>query len=137
MRWIYWILIVLYILSPYDLIPDLIPGWGWVDDLLVGGLCWYFLVYRRRGRGPDEAQQGGRKEATAEEAPPEEVKKDPYAVLGIDRSASGEEIRIAYLRLAAKYHPDKVSHLGEEFRDLAAKRFKEIKAAFDALNGSA
>jgi hypothetical protein len=138
MHWIYWMLILLYLISPYDLIPDLIPGWGWADDLLlVGGLCWYFLAYRRRRRGLDGPHQGGREEATAEEAPPEEVKKDPYAVLGIDRSASGEEVRRAYRRLAAKYHPDKVSHLGEEFRDLAAKRFKEIKAAFDALNGSA
>jgi hypothetical protein len=138
MRWIYWILILLYLLSPYDLIPDLIPGWGWMDDLLlVGGVCWYFLVYQRRRRGPDRPREGGREEAAAEEARPEELKKDPYAVLGIDRSASGEEIRRAYRRLAAKYHPDKVSHLGEEFRDLAAKRFKEIKAAFDALNGSA
>jgi hypothetical protein len=138
MQWIYWILILLYLLSPYDLVPDLIPGWGWADDLLLaGGLCWYFLVYRRRGRGPDGPHQGSGEEATAEAAPPEEVKKDPYAVLGVDRSASGEEVRRAYRQLAAKYHPDKVSHLGEEFRDLAAKRFKEIKAAFDALNGSA
>jgi DnaJ domain/Protein of unknown function (DUF1232) len=138
MPWIYWILILLYLISPYDLLPDLIPGWGWVDDLLLlGGLCWYFLVYRRRGRSPDGPHQGSREEARAEKASPEEVKKDPYAVLGLDRSASGEEVRRAYLQLAAKYHPDKVSHLGEEFRDLAAKRFKEIKAAFDALNGSA
>jgi hypothetical protein len=137
MHWIYWILILLYLLSPYDLIPDLIPGWGWADDLLlVGGLCWYFLVYKRRRRGLDGDHQEGGEEAKAQEARPEEVKKDPYAVLGIDRSASGEEVRQAYRRLAAKYHPDKVSHLGEEFRELAAKRFKEIKAAFDALNGS-
>jgi DnaJ domain/Protein of unknown function (DUF1232) len=138
MRWIYWILILVYLLSPYDLLPDLIPGWGWADDLLlVGGLCWYFLAYRRRGRGQAVPHQGSREEATTEEASQDEPKKDPYAVLGIDRSASGEEVTRAYRQLAAKYHPDKVSHLGEEFRDLAAKRFKEIKAAFDALNGSA
>ncbi len=137
MRWIYWILIFLYLISPYDLIPDLIPGWGWADDLLlVGGLCWYFLVHRRRWRSPDGPHRGSREEETTEAAPAEEVKKDPYAVLGVDRSASGEEVRRAYRQLAAKYHPDKVSHLGEEFRVLAAKRFKEIKAAFDALDGS-
>jgi uncharacterized membrane protein YkvA (DUF1232 family) len=138
MRWFYWILILLYLISPYDLIPDLIPGWGWADDLLlIGGLCWYFLVYRRRGSGPDRAGEGTRKKAAAEESSSKDAIKDPYAVLGLDRSASEEEIKRAYRQLAAKYHPDKVSHLGEEFRELAAKRFKEIKAAFDALNGSA
>jgi len=137
MRWVYWILILLYLLSPYDLIPDLIPAWGWADDLLlVSLLCWYFLVYRRRRVGMDGAHEGRNEEATVGEAP-KERDKDPYAVLGIDRSASGEEVKRAYRRLAAKYHPDKVSHLGEEFQDLVAKRFKEIKAAFDALNGSA
>jgi hypothetical protein len=138
MRWFYWILILLYLVSPYDLIPDLIPGWGWADDLLlVAGLCWYFLVYRRQGRGANGAHQGGSEETAAEKAQHGSGKKDPYAVLGVDRSASAEEVKRAYRQLAAKYHPDKVSHLGEEFRDLAAKRFKEIKAAFDALNGSA
>jgi len=136
MRWIYWVLIVLYLLSPYDLIPDLIPGWGWADDLLlVAGVCWYLLASRRASRGPDRPHQSGREEAKAQEGPAEEAKRDPYTVLGIDRSASEEEVRKAYLQLANKYHPDKVSHLGDEFRDLAAKRFKEIKAAFDALNG--
>jgi hypothetical protein len=138
MRWFYWILIILYLISPYDLIPDLIPGWGWADDLLlVGGVCWYFLVFRRREGGQHRGYKGSRENATAEESPSEGVRKDPYAVLGVDRSASEEEIKKAYRLLAAKYHPDKVTHLGEEFRELAAKRFKEIKTAFDTLNGSA
>jgi hypothetical protein len=139
MRWFYWILIILYLISPYDLIPDLIPGWGWADDLLlVGGLCWYFLFYQRRRGGQEPGYHRSRANAAAEEiSPSESMGKDPYAVLGVDRSASEDEIKRAYRQLAAKYHPDKVTHLGEEFRELAAKRFKEIKAAFDALNGSA
>jgi DnaJ-class molecular chaperone len=35
--------------------------------------------------------------------------------------------------LAGQYHPDKVSHLGEEFRQLAEKRFKEIQVAYQEL----
>jgi hypothetical protein len=138
MRPIYWILVILYVLSPYDLLPDLIPGWGWADDLLlVGGVWWYFLARRRQGRSQEGQHRESREGARADKAPSQQGKKDPHAVLGIDRSASGEEVRRAYRQLAAKYHPDKVSHLGEEFRDLAAERFKEIKAAFDALNGPA
>jgi DnaJ like chaperone protein len=53
--------------------------------------------------------------------------------LGVARDASQEDIRSAYRRLAGQYHPDKVLHLGKEFRDLAEIRFKEIQAAYDAL----
>ena len=59
---------------------------------------------------------------------------DPYAALGVARDAPAGEIKHAYRELANKYHPDKVSHLGEEFRLLAEKRFKEIQAAYQQLS---
>ena len=34
-----------------------------------------------------------------------------------------------------EYHPDKVAHLGEDFKALAEKRFREIQAAYRALGG--
>ena len=37
----------------------------------------------------------------------------------------------AYKSLVKKYHPDKVSHLGDEFKDLAETRLKEINEAYD------
>ena len=64
----------------------------------------------------------------------EEIKQnDPYEVLGVGKNASLDEIKNAYKRLAAKYHPDKVTHLGEEFRVLAEQRFKEIQEAYQEL----
>ncbi|HUT69368.1 MAG TPA: DnaJ domain-containing protein [Desulfatiglandales bacterium] len=39
----------------------------------------------------------------------------------------------AYRKLANKYHPDKVDHLGDEFRVLAEQRFKEIQEAYQEL----
>ncbi|MBW2144864.1 MAG: DnaJ domain-containing protein, partial [Deltaproteobacteria bacterium] len=39
----------------------------------------------------------------------------------------------AYRRLAGKYHPDRVNHLGEEFKELAERRFKEIQDAYQDL----
>ena len=59
--------------------------------------------------------------------------KDPYEVLGVVRNASQDEIKRAYKQLAGKYHPDKVAHLGEEFRELAEQRFKEIQEAYQKL----
>ena len=38
-----------------------------------------------------------------------------------------------YRQLANKYHPDKVQHLGEEFKELAENRFKEIQTAYREL----
>jgi DnaJ-class molecular chaperone len=60
---------------------------------------------------------------------------DPYRVLGIDRSASIEDIKHAYRELARKYHPDKLEHLGDEFKVLAEMRFKEIQQAYQELSG--
>ena len=59
--------------------------------------------------------------------------KDPYTVLNVDRDASPEEIKNSYKKLANKYHPDKVLHLGEEFKKMAEERFKEIQEAYREL----
>ncbi|MBU0567423.1 DnaJ domain-containing protein [bacterium] len=56
--------------------------------------------------------------------------KDPYHILGIDQRANKEEIERAYKRLAAKYHPDKVTHLGKDFQELAHRKFIEIQKAY-------
>lgn len=54
-----------------------------------------------------------------------------YAVLGLEPGADMETIKKAYRRLSMKYHPDKVSHLGDEFRSVAEEKMKEINSAYD------
>lgn len=54
-----------------------------------------------------------------------------YAVLGLESGASDEEIKKAYRKLSMQYHPDKVRHLGEEFRKVAEEKMKEINIAYD------
>ncbi|MFW6334535.1 MAG: J domain-containing protein, partial [Desulfosalsimonas sp.] len=39
-------------------------------------------------------------------------------------------------KLAQQYHPDKVSHLGKEFQELAARKFVEIQEAYETLTGN-
>jgi len=56
------------------------------------------------------------------------VAKDYYAILGVSRDASADEIKRAYRRLARKYHPD-VNPDPE-----AQERFKEINAAYEVLS---
>ena len=58
---------------------------------------------------------------------------DPYEILQVTRGASKEEIRAAYLNLIKQYHPDKVSHLGKEFRDIAEEKTQGINRAYEIL----
>lgn len=53
-----------------------------------------------------------------------------YEVLGLEPGASFEEIKKAYRELSQKYHPDKVSNLGEEFKKVAEEKMKEINGAY-------
>ena len=54
-------------------------------------------------------------------------------VLGVPAEADEATVKRAYRELVKKYHPDRVSHLGEEFRELAHKKFLEIQDAYDRL----
>lgn len=55
--------------------------------------------------------------------------KDPYEVLGLKRSATPDEVKSAFRKLAAKHHPDR--NPGDES---ATQRFKEINAAYQILS---
>jgi len=139
------LLAILYSLSPYDVLPDFVLGWGWMDDAIVLWFLWRYLKkLKERAAWPHNEYEQPRADTSGNGSHAEENQSDagsnrqkaphdPYTILGIRRSASTDEIKQAYRRLANQYHPDKVTHLGEEFRVLAETRFKEIQEAYQKL----
>ena len=138
------IIALLYLISPYDLLPDFFPVTGWLDDAFLMGILIYYLKFRRlpgflswlmrigtRSNPQDRAQTSGHSETQNKGS--ESGPSDPYQVLGLKSGARPDEIRAAYRQAAQAYHPDKVAHLGPEIRELAQKKFVEIQKAYDAL----
>lgn len=56
-----------------------------------------------------------------------------YKILEIDKNATNEEVKKAYRKMAVKYHPDKVSHMGEEYKESAKQKFQKMKDAYDNI----
>ena len=56
-----------------------------------------------------------------------------YTVLEIHPKVTDKDVKIAYRKMATKYHPDKVAHLGEELKLLADKKFKSVNKAYQTI----
>lgn len=56
-----------------------------------------------------------------------------YKILEIEPSASIDEIKKAYRTMAMKYHPDKVSYLGEDFQNAAKEKFQKVNEAYEKI----
>ncbi len=148
------VLILLYIINPFDLISDLIPLIGWFDDAALIGILFYYLKrsgklfdflswfgvsfktnrfdYQYNENHENATNQGANSESTAE-ASQQSALKNPYEILKIEPGASPEEIQAAYRKAVQAYHPDKVSHLGEELQKMAQQKFIEIQDAYEKI----
>lgn len=56
-----------------------------------------------------------------------------YAVLEISPSATNDEVKQAYRRMAMKNHPDKVATLGPDVQKAAAEKFRQVREAYEAI----
>jgi len=139
-----------YLISPVDIIPDLLlPYIGWIDDGIIFGTIVYLIRYGRlpnfffKKSKPFETKNANSDSNTKnnhtndpneqEKESFQDIPKNPYDILGVRPSASKKEIQTAYKEAIKKYHPDKLSHLGEEFSNLANKKFLEIQNAYDTV----
>jgi curved DNA-binding protein CbpA len=77
---------------------------------------------------PDGGSENNTSKETGEQQQ-EEEEVDFYAVLGVQTSATGDEIKAAYKKLAIKWHPDKNRHQEE----LASAKFKQVSTAYHVL----
>jgi len=91
---------------------------------LIVWLIWGWL--ERRGLAPRRSM---RRSPKAEDP----VALDPWSVLGVEQGASQSEIRKAFHQRMSEYHPDKVSALGAELRELADAKSKQINRAYEQL----
>ncbi len=139
-----------YFISPLDIIPDqILPFVGWLDDGLIIATIIYMLKY---GKFPSfffkrdsskiakefekaQTQFNSQNKTTGnqDKTTSEKLEKTPWEILGVPPNATKKEIQSAYKAAIKKYHPDKVSHLGKEFSQLANDKFVEIQKAYDFL----
>ena len=54
-------------------------------------------------------------------------------MLEIEKSATDSEVKKAYRKMASKYHPDKVNHLGDDLKHLAEEKFKAMNDAYQSI----
>ncbi len=145
-----------YLISPVDIIPDLmLPFVGWIDDGVVIASIYYLIRHGKlpnfffKRKNPFKQQNGQNSESFTSNKKQEPHKntryqqnsstrsfksnQTPFDILGVSPNASKQEIQSAYKQAIKKYHPDKLSHLGEEFSNLANEKFLAIQKAYDLL----
>lgn len=59
--------------------------------------------------------------------------EDAYKVLGLSSTATDNEVKVAYRKMALKHHPDRVATLGEDIRKAAEKKFQDINDAKERI----
>ena len=98
------------------------------------GLAAFAGAFGRAGFESAYGSAGGRSSGARPAAPDGRGTVDgAFSELGLSRDASAAEIKQTWRKLSLENHPDRVAHLGEEFRKLAEERMRRINAAYDVL----
>ncbi len=60
-------------------------------------------------------------------------RENAYKILEVSKNATDDEVKKAYRKMAKKYHPDKVGHLGKEHQKGAEEKFKQVQQAYEQI----
>jgi len=127
MKYILPVLLVIYIISPFDAYPL------FLDDIVAAGVLFYILYKysgqkKQRNYYDRQSRQGTE---TAGKGPMDLNKA--YGLLGISPGASADEINRAYKEKMSRSHPDKVTHMSEELQQKAKELTLELNEAYDLV----
>ncbi|MCK1756200.1 DnaJ domain-containing protein [Bradyrhizobium sp. 137] len=118
---------------------------GWIEfSVIIGcGLIGFFIVsgvleYRRasvESAHQERAEAGARRtdeDCGSEDEPVARPASERawWEILGVSKEAPPSDIKTAFRKQIARYHPDRVEGLGRELRELAEKKAKEINWAY-------
>jgi DnaJ like chaperone protein len=78
-------------------------------------------------------QNGGYNQQNKSKQNPQYNISSSYNILGLEQTASPDEVKKAYRKLAVKYHPDKVEQLGPEFQKGAKENFHKVQEAYENI----
>jgi DnaJ-domain-containing protein 1 len=99
---------------------------------VVGAILEQFQTKRPKSDASSGSSDGS-KPTRESEAGQVDAFEEACRVLQLNRPFTTDELRAAYRQRMSQYHPDKVSGLGPELRELAESKSKEINRAFDLL----
>ena len=83
--------------------------------------------------GEGKTGQSQQQEANSESWESQSEEEKYARVLGLSTIFTATDVKRAYRERLAKYHPDKVNHLGAEFKSIAEERTRKIVEAYDCL----
>ena len=105
---------------------------GWYIDSLISPSTFRFRVYTNYTDA--DQQQWGRGAGPADSYSYYDPQlDDAYRILEINKTASDDEVRQAYRRMALKYHPDRITSQGETARLAAEHAFQQINQAKERI----
>ncbi|MCX5815780.1 MAG: DnaJ domain-containing protein [Proteobacteria bacterium] len=96
--------------------------------IVAGYLIFRYLIKMLKEVMYQRSERGGYQYQNWEHASTEEEYRQVLGVTAEDRLAT---IKKKYKELLAKYHPDKVQHLGIEFQEMAERKTKAIMEAYE------
>lgn len=142
LKYVFIIIGIIYLLSPIDFLPDLFGLVGRIDDLaLIAFLLWkYKQIKNRVTANFEKLKEDINNQAnnnSSNQSSNNSTKKVfcPYNTLNISQNANQDEIKKAYKKMIREYHPDKVEHLGDDLKELANNKIRDIQRAYEELSG--